>query len=146
MELVRNQNTHMQMTFEIGYGHRFKLLDTKFGDITYTPSIGLGVMTGGNLTVVIQEDNWWDFGDYSESFSIQGFGGSITNRIEFNTKKERFGIFYENKLGFYKQKHGFMDGTQEYNLMFMGNSIGFKFMVFSPKNHKSQKDMKKKKL
>ncbi len=139
MELVRNQNTHMQMTFEIGYGHRFKLLDTKFGNITYVPSVAVGVMTGQNLTVVIQEGEWWDFDDYTENFTVQGFGGSITNRVEFNTKNERFGVFYENKLGYYKQNHGFMDGTQKYDLKFQGNSFGLKFMIHNPKNKKNKK-------
>jgi len=135
-EIVRNQNTHKQMTFELGYGYRFKLLDSKFGSISYVPSIGAGVMVGENLSVEIKQNAWWDFNDYKESFGVQGFGGSITNRIEFNSKKERFGVFYENKLGYYHQEHGFLDGTQKYNLGFMGNSVGMKFMIHNPKNKK----------
>jgi len=30
MELVRNENTYMQIIFEVVYGYRFKLLDTKY--------------------------------------------------------------------------------------------------------------------
>ena len=135
-ELVRNQNTHKQMTFEIGYGHRFKLLDSKLGSISYVPSVGLGVMVGENYTVMIQKDGWWDFEEGKDAHGIQGFGGSITNRLEFNTKKERFGMFYENKLALYHQDHGFMDGTQKYNLGFMGNSVGMKFMIHNPNNKK----------
>ena len=96
-ELVRNQNTHKQMTFEMGYGHRFNLLDSKFGSIDYVPSIGVGVMVGENLTVMIKEGQWWEFDDYKDKHGIQGFGGSITNRLEFNTPKERFGVFYEKE-------------------------------------------------
>lgn len=135
-ELVRNQNTHKQMTFEIGYGYRFKLVSGKFGNITYVPSIGLGVMVGENLTVMVKENDWWNFDEYLDKYGVQGFGGSISNRLEFNTKKERFGIFYENKLGFYHQNHGFLDGTQTYNLGFMGNNLGMKFMLYNPGNHK----------
>lgn len=137
-ELVRNENTHRQMTFELGYGHRFKLLDSKIGSISYVPSIGLGVMMGNNLTVVIKPGEWWEFDDYQETFGVQGFGGSVTNRIEFNSKKERVGFFYENKLGYYKQKHAFMDGTQKYNLGFSGNSVGVKFMIHNPNNKKTK--------
>jgi hypothetical protein len=135
-ELVRNQNTHKQMTFELGYGHRFTLLDSKIGSLNYVPSIGLGVMVGENVTVMVKEGQWWDFDEYQDKHGIQGFGGSITNRLEFNTPKERFGVFYENKIGYYHQKHGFLDGTQEYNLGFMGNSVGMKFMINNPNNKK----------
>jgi hypothetical protein len=135
-EIVRNQNTHKQMSFELGYGHRFKLFDGKLGSIDYVPSLGLGVMTGANYTVVIKENDWWGFEDNLDNFGVQGLGGSLTNRIEFNLKKESVGIFYENKLSYYQQKHGFLDGTQEYNLGYMGNSVGFKFMILNPKNQK----------
>lgn len=137
-ELVRNQNTHKQMTFEAGYGYRFTLAKGKLGSINYVPSIGIGVMVGENLTVMVQEGEWWDFEDHLDSYGIQGIGGSITNRIEFNSPKERFGVFYENKLAFYRQEHGFLDGTQKYNLGFMGNSAGIKFMIYNPKNHKKK--------
>ena len=137
-ELVRNENTHRQMTFEIGYGHRFKLLDSKFGSLTYVPSIGVGVMVGQNYSVMIAENEWWEFEDGADPLGVQGFGGSITNRLELNTKKERFGLFYENKLAYYKQNHGFMDGTQKYNLGFMGNSVGMKFMINNPNNKKKK--------
>jgi hypothetical protein len=138
-ELVTNRNSHKQMTFELGYGHRFTLLDSKLGSLTYVPSVAGGVMVGENVTVMIKENEWWEFDGYTDAHRIQGFGGSLTNRIEFNTPKERFGVFYENKLSFYKQNHGFMDGTQKYNLGFMGNSFGMKFMIYNPKNHKKKK-------
>jgi len=137
-ELARNQNTHLQMTFEVGYGYRMKLLNTKIGSISYIPSVGLGVMAGKNLSIMVKENEWWEYNEASDQLGIQGVGGSITNRIELNTPKERFGLFYENKLAFYRQKHGFMDGTQSYNLGFMGNSVGMKFMLYNPQNHKNK--------
>ncbi len=146
MELVRNQNTHLQMTFEIGYGYRFKIVDTKVGNITWVPSIGFGVMIGSNFNVIVKENDWWNYDDYSEKLKIQGLGGSLTNRIEFNTKKEQFGIFYENKFGLYHQNHGFLDGTQEYNLLFMGNSVGVKFKILDANTIQQRKFAKKPKL
>ena len=92
-------------------------------------------MVGENYTAMIKEGQWWEFEDNKDSQYVQGFGGSITNRIEFNSKKERVGVFYENKLAYYHQDHGFMDGSQKYNLGFMGNSFGLKFMIYNPKNH-----------
>ena len=136
MELVRNENTHREMLFEIGYGYRFKLHNSKIGHIIYTTSIGLGISYGQNLVVVVKVGDWWNYDKYKQKAEIQGFGGSITNRIEFNTSKERLGIFYENKLSYYKQNHGFMDGNQKYNLKLIGNSIGVKFMIYSLKSFK----------
>jgi len=141
-ELVYNGNTHKQMTFEAGWGHRFKLIDTKFGSVTYVPSIAAGVMVGQNSSVMIKEGEWWEFEGRTDKYGVQGFGGSLTNRVEINSPKERFGIFYENKLSMYKQEHGFLDGTQKYNLGFMGNSFGMKFMIYNPKNHAKKKKPK----
>lgn len=139
MELARNQNTHMQMIFELGYGKRFDLIKGKWGSISYTPSVGAGVTFGQNLTVVVKEDQWWDFDEYKDKTGIQGFGGSVHNRLEFNSKNERFGVFYDNRFSFYKQKHGFMDGTQEYDLKLMGNSVGVKFMLYNPNRKRKKK-------
>ena len=125
MELVRNENTNGEILLEIGYGFRTKLIN----NITYISSIGTGLACGKNLIVVIKDDEWWEFDTYKKKLEVQGYGGSLTNRIEFNTKKYRFGIFYENKLSYYKQNHGFMDGNQKYDLKLIGNSIGIKFMI-----------------
>lgn len=137
-ELVRNQNTYGEMNFEIGYGRRFKLLDTDFGSISYIPSVGVGVLIGNNYNVMVKEGGWWDFEEHSEGFKLQGVGGSIKNRVEFNTKSERFGLFYENKIAYFHQEHGFFDGTQTYNLGFNSNNIGFKFLINDPKKKKSR--------
>jgi hypothetical protein len=136
-ELVRNQNTYGEMNFEVGYGRRFKLLDTDFGSISYIPSIGMGVLVGNNFNVMVKENAWWDFDEHSEGFKLQGVGGSIKNRVEFNSKNERFGLFYENKIAYFHQEHGFFDGTQSYNLGFNSNNVGLKFMIYNPKNKKS---------
>ena len=129
MELVRNENTKGEILLEIGYGNRIKLIN----NITYISSIGIGLACGKNLIVVIKDNEWWEFDKYKQKLEVQGFGGSLTNRIEFNTKKDRFGIFYENKLSYYKQNHGFMDGSQKYDLKLIGNSIGVKFMINNSK-------------
>ena len=142
-EIMRNENTHRQMTFEVGYGYRFKLLNTKLGSLSYIPGVAGGVMVGQNYSSMIQEEKWWDNDSYQDSFGVQGFGGSITNRIELNSPKERIGVFYENKLSLYKQEHGFQDGSQKYKLSYMGNSFGIKFMIYNPKNHKKKNSVTK---
>jgi hypothetical protein len=131
-KLVRNQCTHKQMEYTVGAGKRLTLASGKAGSLVYTPSVGVGVMTGACLTVAVKEGAWWDFDENTDPLRIQGFGGTVSNRIEFNSPNERFGLFYENKLGLYKMQHGFLDGTQKYNLGYMGNSVGMKFMIYNP--------------
>lgn len=125
-EIVSNQNTYRQMSFEVGYGYKFDLLTTKRGKISYIPSVGFGLMTGQNFSAVIKENEWWEFESKTDAYRVQGFGGSIRNRIEFSTPNDRFGVFYENKMALYHQHHGFLDGTQTYNIGLIGNSFGFK--------------------
>ena len=96
-------------------------------------------MSGGNYTAKhVEGSDWWENG-YQDDYKIQGFGGSLTNRIELNSKSEKAGIFYENKLSMYHQKHGFLDGTQEYNLKLMSNSFGLKVKLYDPANRKKNK-------
>jgi hypothetical protein len=132
-ELIGNRNSHKQMNYEFGYNYRFRLLDSKFGSLTYSPGIGVGIMAGQNVSTMISPNEWWEFDEYEDKYRIQGYGGSLTNRLEINNKKERFGIFYENKLGYYQLEHGFLDGSQEYNLKFMANTVGVKLKIFNQK-------------
>jgi len=136
--IVENRNTYRQITLEAGYGHRFKLLDSKVGNLTYVPSVSAGVMIGGNVSRVMDPQTGSATPEDQDAFRVQGFGGSLTNRVEFNTPKERFGVFYENKLSMFDLKQGFQDGTQQYRLGFMGNSVGMKFMLYNPANHKKR--------
>ena len=134
-ELIGNRNSHKEMNYEIGYNYRFKFLDTKIGSLSYIPGIGVGIMAGQNVSTMIEANEWWEFEEYKDKYRIQGIGGSATNRLELNTKKEKFGVFYENKLGYYRQEHGFMDGSQKYDLKFMANTVGIKFMIYNPKKN-----------
>lgn len=135
--IQRNENTYRQVAFEIGYGYRIKLFDSKYASVSYVPGIGVGVMTGGNLSV-LKEKNW-NFKQAGDAYGVQGFGVSLTNRIELNGPGERVGVFYENKLSHYGLKHGFQDGTQQYDLNFMGNSVGLKFMVYDANKHRRKR-------
>lgn len=129
--LLRNQFTYGQMNYEFGYGRRIALIRSRIGDLTYIPRVGLGFMMGINSSVMVAANSWWGFDEFSSKIQIQGLGGSVGNRIELNAKNERIGIFYENRLGYYDLKSAFYDGTQHFKLMFMSNSIGLKFKVYT---------------
>jgi hypothetical protein len=127
------------MTFSVGAGYRFEAYKGKRFNVTYVPSLSLGLMVGGNNSVIIKQGEWWEFDGYHDPFTVQGFGGEVTNRFEINTVNDKFGLFYEHKFGYYKLEHGVLDGKFKYNLGFMGNSVGMKFMILNPNNHKKKK-------
>ncbi|MBU6155226.1 MAG: hypothetical protein KGP28_13060 [Bdellovibrionales bacterium] len=132
-KLVRNEFTYGQMIFEAGYGHRFTLIRSKIGSITYIPQVGVGLMTGRNLSVMVKAGEWWEFDESKTALGVNGFGASAGNRIEINSRNEKFGVFYENRVGYYKMQSKFFDGTQKFNLGFIGNSVGVKFMLYHKK-------------
>jgi hypothetical protein len=134
MRLEDNKNTYLQMEFEAGYAHKFTLLDTKkFGKVLYVPGISAGVQTGRTRSAVIKDG---ERVEYHEQYSLQGVGGSIRNKIEWRTPKERFGLFYENKTSLYHRKHALLDGTQEFNFCYTANTVGFSFSLYNPANHR----------
>ena len=146
LEIVRNQSTYQNMIYSVGYRPRFKLLDGKAGSLIYSPGIQVGIITGKAYSAVIKEDEWWEFDEYKEpgNLNYHGFGGAITNKIEYITPGGKFGVHYENKLGHYNKKMAFLDGTQEYILKFMGNSIGMTFMIRDFNISKKERKLKKK--
>ena len=73
----------------------------------------------------------------------QGYGGASTNKVEYILPGGKFGIHYENKVGAFKKKVPFLDGTQEYTMKFMGNSIGMTFMIRDFNISKEERKMKK---
>jgi hypothetical protein len=132
-KLLGNEFTHRQMIFEVGYGFRIPLLRTKFGNIVYVPNVGIGIIVGQNRAALIRPGAWWDAEYTQDEYRVQGFGGSIGNRIEINGPKERMGIFYENRLGYYSVQSKFYDGQQRFNLGYQSNNIGIKFVIPSKK-------------
>ena len=134
-EIVLNQNTYREYNPEIGYGKRINLLKTKYGSVDYIPSVSGGVMMGGNLSRDVQKGKWFDFDSYQAPYEVQGYGGTIRNRLEVNSKSERFGLFYENRYSLYQMDHQFLDGSESYVLRFSGNSAGFKIMIYNPNKH-----------
>ena len=133
-KLARNEFTYGQMLYEVGYGHRFTLIRSRIGNITYIPHVGVGLMAGRNLSVMVKAGEWWEFDESKTGLGVNGFGASAGNRIELNSKSEKIGVFYENRIGYYKMEEKFYDGTQKFNLGFVGNSVGLKFMFHHKKN------------
>lgn len=133
-KLIRNEFTYGEMIFEAGYSHRFMIFKSRLGNITYIPKVGVGVQIGRNVSTVAKAGQWWDYEDSQDRFHPQGFGASVANRIEINSRNERVGIFYENRIGYYDVTSKFLDGTQHFGLGFVGNNFGVKFVLFHSKS------------
>lgn len=129
--LLTNQFTYGQMNYEVGYGRKVALIRSRIGHLTYVPRVGLGIMVGVNRSVMVGVNDWWALDEFKGSLEVQGLGGSLGNRIEFDSKNDRVGVFYENRLGYYDVKSQFFDGSQHFKLLFLSNSVGLKFKVYS---------------
>ncbi len=138
-KLVRNEFTYGQMIYEVGYGHRFTLIRSRIGNVSYIPQVGVGLMMGRNLSVMVKAGEWWEFDESKTGLGPNGFGASAVNRIELNSRNEKIGVFYENRVGTYKMESKFFDGTQKFNLGFVGNSVGVKFLLHHKKRSAAQR-------
>jgi hypothetical protein len=61
--LIRNEFTYAQMLYEVGYGHKFTLLQSRIGNITYVPHVGVGFMMGKGYSVMTKPGHWYEFED-----------------------------------------------------------------------------------
>ncbi len=138
MRLIRNENTHLQMEFAVGYGRKIDIFKSdSIGNFTLTPGISIALMTGRTFVVIAKPGTWWQYEDYTDKYGVQGFGGNLHTKLEWSLPKEQFGIFFEGKIGIYSMEHGFInDGTQSYNLKYASGNVGVKISLWNPENHK----------
>jgi len=126
-------NTHMNLVTQIGYGRKFKVVETeKFGKITFIPRVDFGVSTGEARSVHIIRGERWD--DYYGDHTLQGFNVSLGSRLEY--QKGKVSMFVDYKANYAKMKHAFYDGTVEYDLVMTPITFGLGIDVFSGKKKK----------
>lgn len=134
LEIAQFRNTHRQMEYEVGYGREMTLVENpKLGRLTYTPGVSAGVMVGQTHTEMIKEGQWWEYDSADDKSGIQGFGGSVRNKLAWETPNGRFSVFGENKTSLYKLEHGFMDGKAKYNLGYTSTAVGMSVRIYKPK-------------
>lgn len=126
-------NTHMNMNWQIGYGRQFVILNSeKAGKLSYTIKGDVGISTGKARSVHIIPGKAWD--DYADDMKVQGYNTSIGHRLEY--QRGRVSLFIDQKTVFSKLKHGFYDGTIEYNLNYSPTTFGIGIDLFKPKKKK----------
>lgn len=140
MYLVRFENTHRQMDWQIGYGRKIVLMDhNKAGKLTYTPHIEVGATTGRHLTVYTKPNEYWEFDDfYKEKDEFQGFNISVGHRLEYQPGKDgKVSLFIDQKFTHSSLNHQFMDGAATYKMNYMPVTVGVDFDIYKFKPKKT---------
>lgn len=108
-------NTYMQLDFQIGYGRQFTIHEGEKGVLTWTPRVDVGISTGLNQSSYAGDE-------YKDAFRYQGLNGAVGYKLEY--RKGRLAVFLDQKLTYSHLKHGFLDGTAEYNMKYNQVTIG----------------------
>ena len=125
---VEIQNTHQLMNYQIGYGRKINLMDSKkAGQINYVVRVDVGLTTGEARSIYVKPGEYWV--DHREKPSVQGVNGSLGHRLEYT--KGRFGAFIEQKYTKADIKHEFFDGTAEYKLDYSNIAFGVNINVLT---------------
>lgn len=142
MYLVRFENTHLQMAWQVGYGYEVKVIESeKYGTFSVRPAVLIGVMSGQNLTVYIQEGEYWEFDDHKDRHRIQGPMASVGLRVNYKIKN--FNFFVDGKYSYATLKHGFGDpnGFAKYDISYKAITFGIGYTI--PWNKKKKKSKRK---
>ena len=126
-------NTHMNLVTQVGYGRMIKIFEApRFGRLTFIPRLDVGVNTGLARSVHIVRGERWD--DYYDRMGVQGHNASVGGRLEF--QRGKVSMFVDSKVIYSKYKHGFFDGTINYDLVSTPVTFGLGIDVFSGKKKK----------
>lgn len=118
MHLTRFENTHKQMDWQIGYGRKFVIMDSKrAGQLTYTPQVYAGLSSGMPTAVYVKEGEYWDFDHSGDKHQLQGMNAAVGHSLEY--KYGKVAVFAAQKLTVSHLKQDFFDGTAEFNMMYV---------------------------
>lgn len=126
-------NTHMNLITQVGYGRMLEIYEApKFGRITFMPRLDVGINTGLARSVHIVRGVRWD--DYRDRLGVQGYNASVGARLDY--QRGKVSMFVDSKIIYSKMKHGFFDGSVEYNLVSAPITFGIGIDIFSGKAKK----------
>jgi len=132
MHLVRFENTHYQMDWQIGYGRKLVIFDgEKSGKLSYTPRVDVGLTSGQNYTVYLKENEYWEYDGFKDRHRVQGVNASIGHRVEY--QRGRVGLHVDQRMVFSRLNQGFMDGTANFNMQYSPITFGVSFDLYTIK-------------
>jgi len=131
MNLLRLENTFWNINPQIGYGRKIELISSKkFGNLSYTPSVQVGLMIGSSYSAYTVKGGYWD-SDHKEQ-GIQYKGTSLTAGHRLDYEKGRVGVFLDQKYSSSNIKHDFLDGSAKYRLNFSPVTFGLSVKINQP--------------
>lgn len=131
---IEIQNTHLLMNYQIGYGRKFTVFESKkAGKLTYTPRVDAGVTIGGARSIYIVKNESWI--EHRDPMGVQGINASVGHRLEY--QRGKVSVFADQKYTTSKIKHSFLDGTASYDLDYSTVTLGIGVDVFTPKKKKT---------
>jgi hypothetical protein len=129
MYLVRFENTHRQMDWQLGYGRKLEIFDNKkAGKLIYIPRVDVGVTSGQNYSVYTKKGEYWEYDGVPDKHRIQGLNASVGHRLEY--EKKDVTLFVDQKVTASKLKHGFMDGEASYQMLYSPVTFGVGFNIY----------------
>ncbi len=137
INLLTIKNTHQQLEFALGYGKKMQIVNMrKWGELTFTPDIAVGVMIGQTRTAIREGTEYWMYSSFEDKLSIHGFSVALSNRIEWSFPK--FRIFADARYHYAKIKHKVdaTGGEAHYNLPLVGTTVGIGINLWSGKKKK----------
>jgi hypothetical protein len=120
-------NTYQNMVWQVGYGHKFQLFQSKnSGHLYYIPKADLGVSIGLSRTSVLNPDGVLK--EYEGKLGYQGWDASIGHRLEYD--QGRVSVFIDQRMIYSHRHHEFLDGTADYNLRLTPITVGIGVDLF----------------
>jgi hypothetical protein len=93
--------------------------------------VDVGLTSGQNRTVYVKKDEYWEFDEKEDKHRIQGVNASVGHRIEY--ERGKVGLFVDQKVTASKLKHGSLDGTASYNMLYSPITFGLSFQIYQQK-------------
>ena len=129
MHLWRLENTYRQVNPQIGYGRKIDIVDSKkYGKVSYTPSVQVGLIAGNSYSAYMKVDNYWESDNKEQKWGVKGATFSAGQRLEY--EKGRVAVFMDQKFTTSKIKQTFLDGTATYRLNYMPLTLGVAVRIY----------------
>jgi hypothetical protein len=133
LHLVVFENTHLQLEFSLGYGRDFTLFTSKKGhELNFQPAIYIGLLTGANLAVTRNHENYWEFNSYKAPFQVQGPMVGFGTQIQYDFGL--FDVFYQARYTAAAiNERGAWGGTLNYTHQYVTQTAGIGIDLYRTK-------------
>jgi hypothetical protein len=127
LNITKLENSWMFMQYELGYGYAIPLFKTeRAGRIVFTPQIQAGIVVGPANGQMLQKGEYWEFeSNMGTKYHVMGMSITPAARLEWQSKRQRIGLFAEYRYSHSNLKYPFMDGTIKHKMEYQSITFGF---------------------